>query len=906
MIVFLDLSYLNLWNDNEYVFDSKKENRELYQLVPDSVSQNGTISVELPLGIKISEAKAAIDFTPDIEGQWLKEQEKNRIYFKPKQPLSLGKYYSLVLSTEEGKIKKDFLVQEDPQILTVIPLENAEANESSDITILFNRPMVSLSTLGKNSGQDIPIKITPETQGKYKWISTRTLQFIPEERLRRSSNYEVSLVSNMESLDGVPLQPFLHIFQTRLLRYENNSKVVNSPLVYNEPIQIKFNQPIDLKRTQQEIRLKNSNTNEALEFIADYGKSLIYDKFLKEEKEQTDESVLLIWQKKDQLNRQKLWDFNTKYALEVKKVYPKEGDIILDERRSLSYSVAEVISELSAYSSATSDSYVDLFDPAGKLEVTFYEDIDIKRSKIVSDKIKSISHLKVCKSEIDKNGEVYIPTNDPNCEQIDDLKKIEIFFKSELIKNNEIIDIIFEEIISISGFRLNGSEIKKEIKIVPPLEIFNSSPKDGATFVDLKNIVICSATPLLANENFADSIKSNEQFLYNGSVSSRYISNRMKDDVCPVSSFKNDIKISLSPNQEYEISFALEDVFNSKVNYTMSFSTRELEHRDLNFFHFQKPYNVTTPKLTELNYATQNMTDIDVHICKVSPAQMISNLASPINFLVKPVDTDCLDFKTDRIELPEKYWEKNYFTLDLKKYYNDPIGHFVLTFSNPLYQYTNNNKLSDIYERTYISVSNLSVVLKTLMNFKYEELGGDSLSSDYQTDQIKDLFWVTDTLSLNPVSGAKISTYQKESNKNSSLVITKRELEGSTNQEGILRAGISSNLVGVSVSSGNDSAIVLGGYDSDNDWTRLSWGGAYYNDRKIFLYTDRPIYNLSHEVFLKGIYRNGYDGEFNVPTEEEIPIKVTNSKNEIILEENVSLSSLVLFIQNLNCQKMDH
>jgi len=53
--------------------------------------------------------------------------------------------------------------------------------------------MVPLTTLSELENKNIPVTISPPTPGKFKWISTRTLQFIPTSGLYGSAHYSVDV-----------------------------------------------------------------------------------------------------------------------------------------------------------------------------------------------------------------------------------------------------------------------------------------------------------------------------------------------------------------------------------------------------------------------------------------------------------------------------------------------------------------------------------------------------------------------------------------------------------------------------------------------------------------------------------------------------------------------------------------
>jgi uncharacterized protein YfaS (alpha-2-macroglobulin family) len=84
------------------------------------------------------------------------------------------------------------------------------------------------------------------------------------------------------------------------------------------------------------------------------------------------------------------------------------------------------------------------------------------------------------------------------------------------------------------------------------------------------------------------------------------------------------------------------------------------------------------------------------------------------------------------------------------------------------------------------------------------------------------------------------------------------------------------------VSYGNDVAVISG-YS-----TQLSYASEAANMRKMYIYTDKPIYRPGQEVNIKGIYRLGYDGYYELPPTEPVTLTVRDSGGNVIKEMSVS------------------
>ena len=221
----------------------KPEYGQIYRLVNEKISQSAAIVIYLPASINKTTAQENTKFNPEIEGKWLASDEESVIIFKPKEKLNLNRYYSVQLTyaqSPETTIEADFLAVEYPEIIAIFPKEDSEAPETSEITIVFNRPMVPLTTLGYLEEQDVPVEIMPYTEGRFKWITTRNLQFIPKERLIRSSHYKVKIKSGLVSMDNLEIKEQEREFITRQLRHLN---LTQGETTYNQPISIYFNHP---------------------------------------------------------------------------------------------------------------------------------------------------------------------------------------------------------------------------------------------------------------------------------------------------------------------------------------------------------------------------------------------------------------------------------------------------------------------------------------------------------------------------------------------------------------------------------------------------------------------------------------------------------------------------------------
>ncbi|MCL4860764.1 MAG: hypothetical protein KJZ93_15215 [Caldilineaceae bacterium] len=101
-----------------------------------------------------------------------------------------------------------------PEEVVAGPLEVLRFAPEGEITIApflnvtFNQPMVPLATLEQLRAEDVPVRITPELPGVWKWLGTRTLSFeyqsdeLDIDRFPKATRYTVEIPAGTTSATG--------------------------------------------------------------------------------------------------------------------------------------------------------------------------------------------------------------------------------------------------------------------------------------------------------------------------------------------------------------------------------------------------------------------------------------------------------------------------------------------------------------------------------------------------------------------------------------------------------------------------------------------------------------------------------------------------------------------------------
>lgn len=873
----------------------RPEFEEMYSLVPDKVSQSAAIPVRLPEGVRfaVAEAAGAITFDPELKGDWHAGAEEDKLFFQPNKKLELGSYYVVTLASGEIVLSKDFLVDEDPRIVSVFPNKDSEASEYSEITIVFNRPMVPLTTLDELSNKEIPIKISPPTPGAFKWITTRNLQFIPEERLKRSSHYTVAIQSGFVSMDGLPVSAVSYEFTTRSLRYEFMDP--NITAMQEQPIRIIFNQPIDIDRTQRELTLKKGT--DTVDFVVGYGKRELYNAESKKYEVFLDKSILEVYNARDQHGREKLWDFENQYLYALRRAYPAEGDMILEQAYTGIVSIPPIISNITAESPRSQHVAQDLFDPEGKLWITFAEDINKDSSKIEALALKEIGYGEKCQEP--QAGEEI--SYGENCQKVPDKKRIYLTFDPASFKPSQEFTLTFKKIVNADGLLMNKEDITKPVRVYPPLTVYSTAPGEGAENVDLTKMIVCSSNPLQIPDEtaFYKRVKSNVTVgLWNWYEPYR-VTRDNTGTPCGVGQFMNTIQYGLVPEFPYEISLSLLDDFGQTAEKTVHFQSGKLSSLDRNFFHLQKEYNVTSPDRLTFTYGVDNLEYVNLHICEMTPETMLRYMEERPEIKTPPANLDCGAIIERRIDLPKTYWSRSYFQVELEDYLPDPIGHYVLSFSHPEYRRVEwewdddqgqsvAHPLERIYERTFVTVTQLAVQEKKVEwreeFWESEPADQKKVVSEALGKAPRNVYWVTRFDSLDSVPDARVEIYKKGIQRTSLYT---------TGNDGIALANAEPDIIGAIVRSGNDSAIISERID------KLAWNAPAQAVEHAYVYTDKPIYRPGQQVFIKGMYRLGFNAEYQPMEGKKIEVSIQNSKYEEVSKKTLQLNEYGTFTADI-------
>lgn len=70
------------------------------------------------------------------------------------------------------------------------------------LSVTFSQPMVAVTSNADLEAAQVPIKLTPQPEGKWRWLGTKTLLFAPTNRFPMATSYTVEIPAGTKSING--------------------------------------------------------------------------------------------------------------------------------------------------------------------------------------------------------------------------------------------------------------------------------------------------------------------------------------------------------------------------------------------------------------------------------------------------------------------------------------------------------------------------------------------------------------------------------------------------------------------------------------------------------------------------------------------------------------------------------
>lgn len=123
-----------------------------------------------------------------------------------------------------------------------------EVRPPFQVAVAFDRPVVEIGAVGT---QEIPeLEMAPEIEGRWRWLGTQTVVFEPADRWPMATEFEISVQSGLEAVDGAQLDETLRFEFTTPAPEVQTIYPRTGPQATDTPVAVVFNQAIDLQSAE--------------------------------------------------------------------------------------------------------------------------------------------------------------------------------------------------------------------------------------------------------------------------------------------------------------------------------------------------------------------------------------------------------------------------------------------------------------------------------------------------------------------------------------------------------------------------------------------------------------------------------------------------------------------------------
>ncbi len=136
--------------------------------------------------------------------------------FQPDSTLESSAIYKAIFSTSavglDGKqlqeeIHLEFITTDALAVGQVFPIQDAQDVDSkTNITVIFNQPVVPIQIKEEQSDLPQPLKFSPEVAGQGEWVNSSVYVFQPEKPLLTGTNYAVRVEAGVKDTLGNALE----------------------------------------------------------------------------------------------------------------------------------------------------------------------------------------------------------------------------------------------------------------------------------------------------------------------------------------------------------------------------------------------------------------------------------------------------------------------------------------------------------------------------------------------------------------------------------------------------------------------------------------------------------------------------------------------------------------------------
>ncbi len=887
----------------------KANNVTLYK---NQISSNSPLTMKFNELMKRPTVESNFSIFPEVRGSF--DWTLNKLTFTPEERLKVGESYTLTLKKDAQNIlgknlaedyEVHFLVVDPPKVAMAVPINTTSVD--SKITVMFDRPLVALTTLDELDKKAIPLTISPAVKGKGKWLGTSAFQFTPDTRFDYSTTYTATVPAGVKTLDeGVLEAPYIFTFTTPKIEYVGEIPEI---ITSTDPLVLPFSQEVNLDSVKEHIsatigynsipfNVKYQVRKE--EYVADDGSHKFRDIEDKKVAEVRADS--------------RSWGYDNKISFEIKAgISGLEGTLQTASAKAVTISTGTFVASTNPANMQGGVS------PRGPYSIQFAEPVDIDsviQNFWTQPKASfNFEYGKKCKPD-------WQPENSPEeqCPLVTDDTVVMVTPQSPLANLATYDATINNSVKAKNGntylkdhhrFTFYVSDVMKVVRTGAAVRMNDYEEGIPKTY---KNICIYSPTEFDTSKKdfekqieFSPPVKLKPYF----QTYTAYASDGA-ESYSPCKGLKNDrfallVTAFMNPSTTYKVTVkaGTADTFGQTLAQDFSFTwkTEALDDHDVslevvqsNFYAFITPDQNAQPV-----FAAKNLTNYTIEACRMTADTFLSidtqfareggnDYKREKEFGWKgfvPSPEKCSQFVTQQVNNPPVFWERQYLDFDLRKLFGKQStekldsGYYYVRAVSPMlakYDYVYDEKGSRRVRVPYtpgqaIAVTNMHLAMKS------------SAKSS--------LFWATNLATGAPLSNVSLSLFDSNG-----AALNKT---GTTGGDGIATIPLNDLPFRYVVARSGADEVVMGvEWNQGIEAWQFGMSGGYYGagERHVttFLYSDRPIYQPGHTVHFKGITRDDYDVKLSVPTgTKKVTVIVRDNDWAEIIRKEVPLSAMGTF-----------
>ena len=235
---------------------------------------------------------------PSVEKAWRMQPavagafawaDARTLTFQPASDLPRGAVFDVALTqdarAEDGApLRQPFVFRFETQgnleVGQTIPADGAaDVQPDTIVTVIFNRPVVPLTTLQQQAGFPQPLRFDPPLEGKQEWLNTSVLVFRPSQPLPGGTRFTARVAGDLADTDGNPLAgEYTWTFSTSAPKvlFVTPDPQSSRPAPVDTAVTVRWNQNIDPASAQQAFSLTDARGGRVAGAFAVLGDTLVF------------------------------------------------------------------------------------------------------------------------------------------------------------------------------------------------------------------------------------------------------------------------------------------------------------------------------------------------------------------------------------------------------------------------------------------------------------------------------------------------------------------------------------------------------------------------------------------------------------------------------------------------------